>query len=436
MPTARQVLQGLLAVLVSIALTVLPLCYLCSQWQIDGGSIYLVIENLGDTPLRQRRGWLCLSNEAIETLRLNSTEPGYDKQNISRVEFEPEYQRVSIDVSHISPKCSVTINFTDIAVSDKFNLSASPSEPRYVENWLYGTRMYCFTAYYAETSLGRISGISVFTDSVFFEGEATPRTISLYRVFVYRVLCAAFPIASFMSALGILLMVLKLRFSTQYPMATSLVVFLSLYLYIFMGTGDEVQLHPLISHNKGMFSILSIFLHGDYEHLAGNLVTFGLLGVLLESWLKIKSSAKEFLRTYVLFLLSPLLWIVPAYFVRGSYGVGLSLSLEGLSFSLWCYILCNWKTLIVKLRDVLGILLSGLSMVVFYNWLLSSVLFPPSENNLVLRVVHVGYGITSAATAVLLFFIMPRVLRRTFEQPVPKEEPARSTNPCFIEPHT
>jgi len=394
----------LLAVLLSIALTALPSYYVFNHWQIGKVSIYLIIENINDQPKRDYRGWIYLSSKANETLDFSGASLHYDRQNISEIIYEPQYGRMAVNVNYISAKRSVTVNFTNIPIQETTDFSASPNQLGAIYGYLGETKAYSFTTYYAQTNLGEISAISVFTNSTLSKGQHS--FTCYYRVLVYPIISSAFSVMLFFSILGTLLAAFKLPFSRRYPLVTCSVVLLSLFLYVFVGTVFEIKLHPLISNGKSIFSLLAIFLHGDYTHLAGNMPPFILLGTLLEYWLGIRVSIKTFVKTYLLFLLLPLILSVGGYLTYGQYGAGLSLSIEGLSFSIWCYIIQNWKKSVVKRWDILGLLLSGLSMGVFYNWSLFHILFQltASKYDLDLALGHIMYGIISGVIATLVYF--------------------------------
>lgn len=171
---------------------------------------------------------------------------------------------------------------------------------------------------------------------------------------------------------------------TKIPLATLVVALSSVTLYTFFGSGYEVLANlPLIDYALAIYPI-SFLLHGYDNHLSGNLFFFLLVSLLMESWLSVRTTRKTFFTYYIL----------PMLFTNISPGIGLSLSIESMTWALWTKIIRDNRP--STRFNVLLCVLSGIPSSVFLNWLVSYFQGGLSPYMRVLAIKHITYGIISA----------------------------------------
>jgi hypothetical protein len=84
-----------------------------------------------------------------------------------------------------------------------------------------------------------------------------------------------------------------------------------------------------------------------------------------------------------------------------SYSCGLSFVIELMAFSLWIMIIDSWGTLLDKKINAVFVLLSGIIMVPFINWIAKIVFYPASAYTLSTACMHIIIG----AFGIAWFFI-------------------------------
>ena len=188
---------------------------------------------------------------------------------------------------------------------------------------------------------------------------------------------------------------IKPRSFRYFPFFSLMLILVTIYLYVFVGSSYEVR------NEWELIPFLSVFFHGFDNHIKYNLLYFSIVSFLFETWLDLKND-KNLLFLYLLFL-----------FIPGCCGFGLSGSIETLTFLLWGYIIRNYRYLIKSGRDVIFCILSGISAKGFVEWAFDYLLefssYDPYYTDLALR--HIFCGIFSGIIVLLLLLKFPNVLK-------------------------
>lgn len=182
-----------------------------------------------------------------------------------------------------------------------------------------------------------------------------------------------------------------------FPFITSSILVLTLFLYVFIGSAPEIEAKnwtlPLLS--------LFVFIHGFDWHIFGNLAYFLPLSVLFESFLRMKGQWMK--RDMLLWYFVPLYLPSTALLVTPWGGFGLSLAIEVMTWTLWAYIISNYKELIIsKFRMFLAIL-AGIPSFVFLGWVVNySFGSYGSPYDVSEALLHIVFGVVSCVIVLLL----------------------------------
>jgi len=192
----------------------------------------------------------------------------------------------------------------------------------------------------------------------------------------------------FLASLYLPLYILFPTFRSKFPYVTLGLVIIAVFIYAFFGSGWEIISAFSKSRSQIIIYPISFLLHGYDNHLIGNLFYFIPLSLLMEGWLKLRSETKTFVIWYV----------VPLLMTLFSPGIGLSLSIESMTWALWARIILFQQ---VKTKvDKLFTLLSALPSFVFVEWTYRYVFTNLSGYDKMLAENHVYYGL---ATLILIF---------------------------------
>jgi len=181
-----------------------------------------------------------------------------------------------------------------------------------------------------------------------------------------------------------------------FPIITVSIVFVTLFLYVFVGSGYEIY----EGNWSQLFIPLSAFIHGFDWHIFGNLVDFTILSVLFESFLRMKDQwmKKGMFWWYFIPLLLPTALVVTPW-----SGFGLSLSIEIMTWALWAYIISNYTELVTnKIRTFLAVL-AGIPSYLFLGWVVSYSFrsYNNPYDNLE-ALLHIVFGILSCVGVLLV----------------------------------
>lgn len=238
----------------------------------------------------------------------------------------------------------------------------------------------------ARTRLGFFSVASV-RDFNYRSGNLF-QPVRFERTHVTTYILVFFALA-FCFLLSILLWIAFSEWRTRIPIATLVVALSSVSLYTFLGSGYEV-LAILSSAKYNMIYPISFLFHGYDTHLSGNLFYFLLVSMLLESWLCVRRTFKSFLGLYAF----------PLFLTLVSQGIGLSLSIESMTWALWARALHEKGS--VTRFDVLMCLIAGFPVSVFVGWVIGYLQGYLSLYDRVLAVIHIGFG---GFSGVLIFWL-------------------------------
>jgi hypothetical protein len=195
---------------------------------------------------------------------------------------------------------------------------------------------------------------------------------------------------------GIILSQLRQKVEYWFPFVTAIVIWSSIFLYVFVGSGPEIN---TIVSPKAPFVVLSFLIHGDNWHLNGNLIYFIIVSLLFEIFIKIrnKSVRRDLVIWYALPLTVPVLLSVLQFVGRGGFGYGLSFSIEIMTWALWAYIISKSTEVLTRKIHILCAILSGIPSYGFFNWLFSLFLGTTDDPyTWSLAMGHVLIGIISA----------------------------------------
>jgi hypothetical protein len=212
-------------------------------------------------------------------------------------------------------------------------------------------------------------------------------------------------IVTFLAGVALILLATEKEIMRWFPFASMFLVWITLFLYIFLGSGPEIN---TMTNLKGPFSAISFLIHGYNKHINDNLVYFTLLSVLFESFIKIrgKSIERDLVKWYSLPLISPGLLGIFEVIKQGEFGFGLSYSIEIMTWALWAYIISRSKELIKSKLQTLMAILSGIPSFVFIGWLVYFLFgyyaTDPYYRDLALD--HIFIGVVSAVFIVLTIF--------------------------------
>jgi len=215
-----------------------------------------------------------------------------------------------------------------------------------------------------------------------------------------------FFLLAFCSLSSLVVWIANPKWRTRIPLATLVVALSSVAIYSFIGSGWEILARLSAAGNAAIAYPASFLLHGYDNHLSGNILFFMLVSLLLESWQFVRKTRQTFLFFYAL----------PLFLTLIFPGIGLSLSIESMTWALWTKVL-NDRTIFTRL-DVLMCLLSGLPSAVFFYWLVPYLQGSFYLFDRVLAINHIEYGILSAA---IIFggFAVWSLLNRKRTQPKP-----------------
>jgi hypothetical protein len=195
-----------------------------------------------------------------------------------------------------------------------------------------------------------------------------------------------------------------------FPIITLSIVFVTLFLYVFVGSGNEI----FEGNWSRLFVPLSVFIHGYDWHIFGNLVFFTIVSVPFESFLRMKDQWMKMSMFWWYFL--PL-YIVPVLVATLLGGFGLSLSIEIMTWSLWAYLVSNYKELITNRIRTFMAVLAGIPSYTFVSWVVPF-LFGSYNNdpyNASEALLHIVFGIVSAVGVLLVVVYLTRNKTETKE---------------------
>jgi len=205
----------------------------------------------------------------------------------------------------------------------------------------------------------------------------------------------------------------KNRVRNWFPFISVVLVWLTIFVYIFIGSGSEINYFVTDKNLKAIFSIFSFLIHGFNKHINRNLVYFSLNSILLETFIKIrkKHMKRDLFLWYFLPLIFPGLTNVPAFLLCGEFSYGLSFSIEIMTWSLWAYILMHYKELIEKRIYIFMTILSGIPSITFFEWFIGYIMGNYTKNpyyqNLATR--HVSFGIMGAIVICILAYFYKKL---------------------------
>jgi hypothetical protein len=204
--------------------------------------------------------------------------------------------------------------------------------------------------------------------------------------------------------LGIILSQLRQKVKHWFPFVTIIVIWSSIFLYVFVGSGPEIN---TIVSPKAPFVALSFLIHGDNWHINGNLIYFIIVSLLFETFIKIrnKSVRRDLTTWYALPLVVPVLLAVAQFTGLGGFGYGLSFSIEIMTWALWAYIISKSAEVLTRKIYILCAILSGIPSYGFFNWLFSFFLGSTDDPyTWGLAMGHVILGIVSALVIMGVIF--------------------------------
>jgi len=218
-------------------------------------------------------------------------------------------------------------------------------------------------------------------------------------------------IAIILLIVGINLKFIEVKGIRRFPYVTLMVIALVTGVYVFIGSGIEVNLMSWARNYRCFFAPVSFLFHGYDRHISTNLIYFALVSTLIESWLGFKRKSKEFIFWYLIPLTADSLFVNTPYSMStGYFGFGLSLAIEAMTWSLWTYIIKNYDKVLKRRVDAFMVLLSGIPSYVFFGWLLEYLLHSVgivklSPYQLGLAILHVGYGVLVIAFIILILMV-------------------------------
>ncbi len=349
-----------------------------------------------------------VTNSANQTL-VNATITGAAPTNVpldfSKTDVRTFNQGIIIQINNVTRSFEVligriepneTVIFSISRVGNRFSLEGEElnrGEPIYILGYTSGLNINRDARLFATTPLGRLSAASFFSH---YEGP--PFNVPEPRIFAasYRLLTMLTP--TFI-LLGVLLHFFRYSSWRVYPFLTLSIIGLNAWTYGFIGSGWEINLIQELYPFKQWLP-LPIAYHGSYEHITGNLPSFFLASLLLESWIKVRTNIPTFVAWYLFPLLSSMVFSYsPLY--PNQLGFGLSFAIELLSISLWTRLLSGRQTFRSK-KDVFLTLVSGVPLTnAFLNWVLVPVFYAPlrSPYTLQLALSHILVGALGAILA-------------------------------------
>ena len=185
-----------------------------------------------------------------------------------------------------------------------------------------------------------------------------------------------------------------------FPIITLSIVFLTLFLYVFVGSSYEIS----DENWSRLFVPLLVFIQGYDWHIFGNLIFFTIVSVLLESFLRMKHQWMKIGMFWWYFL--PL-YIVPILVAVPLGGFGLSLSIEIMTWSLWAYIVSNYKEFITNKINTFLVVLAGIPSYVFVSWLVPFLFgsFNNDPYDASEAFLHIVFGVVSGLGVLLVVYL-------------------------------
>ncbi len=180
------------------------------------------------------------------------------------------------------------------------------------------------------------------------------------------------------------------------PIVTIIIALCSVSIYSFFGSGYEILANMESPLLRMVTYFSSYLLHGYDAHLNGNLIYFVIASLLMESWLDIRKSKNEFLIWYIF----PIILTLTTPFMGLGSSIGLSLSIESLTWALWIRII-YYKKCSTKLDKAMCIF-AGLPSWIFFNWTFNQIQGSYELFNEVLAFNHIIYGLV---TGIVIFGI-------------------------------
>jgi len=167
-----------------------------------------------------------------------------------------------------------------------------------------------------------------------------------------------------------------------FPFISAVLVWLTIFVYVFIGSGSEINYLAVNRSFKTVFSLFSILIHGFNEHINRNLIYFSLSSFLLETFIKARKEhiKKDLFLWYFLPLIFPSVMNLPAFLLYEQFGYGLSFSIEFMTWALWAYILMHYRELIKKKIHIFMVILSGIPSIVFFGWFIGYIMGNYAKN--------------------------------------------------------
>jgi len=339
-----------------------------------------------------------LTNSSNETINATLFITVEDRKNLTRIKFldtvinvaEPEKVDVSfidvlginVHIKDFAPKQTIRLRVDDIKVSSDLPIDLTHVVVDFgsKEGPTFDFDREIIFSVLARTRLGEFSVASIRISN--YRSKDFVQPLQYRRVHERGFLCIFFALAfCFVSSLVIGVTVKSFR--ERVPLATLIVALSSVSIYSFFGSGYEILANsPSTSFTRAILPI-SFLLHGYDSHLSGNLFFFLLVSLLMESWLSLRKEWKTFLIWYV----------APMFLTLFSPGIGLSLSIESMTWSLWTRTIHEKKN--STRLDIIMCILAGLPAFGFFNWTIAYLQGELSLYNRGLAVNHVAYGVIS-----------------------------------------
>jgi hypothetical protein len=300
-------------------------------------------------------------------------------------------------------KESITVIVKNITVSSHFSSNLSGVRPRFLNS----TFSLADISYDMVISIYNRYGISIASGHFFVmcykrgQIEYPPEFRGNLESYL-KFLCATAIFTGFV----VLLSIKKEVILSYFPFISVFLIWFSLLIFIFIGSGYELN----VSYFKVPFSVIAFLIHGDNQHINGNLVYFTIVSFLSELFIKMRGKTMKNLFVWFLcpLFVFPEVSQVVQLLKTGKFGFGLSFSIESMTWSLWAYIIANFKEVIKNKLHVFMVLLSGIPLQCFFDWLLYFLLGyykdnPYYEN---LAIGHILYGVVTLIIILILYLLL------------------------------
>jgi len=222
-----------------------------------------------------------------------------------------------------------------------------------------------------------------------------------------------FLLLGFCSVLSIVTGLLFYSKSRRFPFGLCLVLALSSFLFVLVGTGFDLLFRdPLNLHLKRVMFALSSLFHFDYDHFTSNLTALIPLSLVVECGLKWRSAARKMLLYFIcVFPGSWITGVLQALFNFGTTGFGMSVALMWLASLYFLIVIRSSSESFSKERLLLlGTMIAGYVIIgSTYGYLAEAIIRLGSEG-LELARTHIEGVMTAVPT---LWVVLSRLGRVT-----------------------